>query len=127
MLSSPPAVGGDRIARCYHRRCNGPFFGSLPYLVVVPAGKGVPPAHAANDAATGKTRACKTKQMQFIKPEETTEYRNSAEFGYLPTAADDLAQQQAAKAEDRKNRKFQAAEASRIIKENKGLPPYRKK
>jgi len=85
---------GGRLAHCLHASCIGPSFGSLPYLVLVRAGQPLPPGHGMRDAA-GRFRICNSS-IEYVTTQEAATYGNSAEFPYLPAAAD-IAQRQAGK------------------------------
>ena len=89
------STDGSRLAQCRHGSCIGPSFGSLPYLVVVPAGNPLPSSHSMRDAAGAGKRAC-NRRLEYVTTQEAATYGNSAEFPYLPTAAD-IAQRKAGK------------------------------
>ena len=86
---------GGRLAKCRHESCIGPSFGSMPYVVVVPQGNPLPSSHSMRDAAGAGKRAC-NRRLEYVTTQEAATYGNSAEFPYLPTAAD-IAQRKAGK------------------------------
>ena len=89
------STDGSRLAHCRHENCIGPTFGSWPYVVVVPSGKPLPSSHSMRDAAGAGKRTCH-RRLEYVTTQEATTYGNSAEFPYLPTAAD-IAQRKAGK------------------------------
>ena len=98
------APKGARIAECQHRNCCGPFFGSWPYLVDVPAGQGLPSKHGMRDPATSAYRTC-NNGFHLMSSEAAAGYLISPEFDYLPTACD-LAQIKATKEAAKKSRNY---------------------